>query len=365
MESDEISGAEGTKSGIDSIDHLSNFRKILLDNEALIESLQKNNSEMTNVADSINFNIEEFRAAADLLEENHELRAEIAKFMGWFETISVASSKTTYGEMLIYAYDRVQCSRVIPEINYEEHLLSDIIKFLSSEYNFSCVNFIDIGSNIGTQSTYMLKMNLARKVIAFEPDPNNYKLLRCNFIINDIDDRATAVNSALGDFDGIVEFELSKDNMGDHRVRLQEYGGWVQNEQYRDVIKVEMKCPRTALLQYDLDYSKTLVWLDAQGLEGHILTSFLKDGQYVKYFVCEYWPYGIECASGREKFFQVMEQCETIYDIRNMDAGAALTLDYLRSYYDEAVALEANHKVFSIDLLCIVKDPENITLPDS
>ena len=283
------------------------------------------------------------------------LQAKLSTFANWFQEVTIVASKTTYGQMLIYSYDRVQCKNVIPEVNYEEHTLSEIVAFIECNFDFKCVTFIDIGSNIGTQSVYMLKSNLAERVIAFEPDPNNFKLLRSNFIINDVDSRATAVNCALGDFDGIVNFELSPDNLGDHRVRLRDYDHWRQNEQSRLVIQVPLRTPQTALREFEIDYSTALVWLDAQGLEGHILTSFAKSDQKISYFVCEYWPYGIEIAGGRDLFFSSLELCEAIYNIKDLNPDKRLTMTDLRAYYDKALDSEANNVVNSIDLVCVVR----------
>ena len=60
--------------------------------------------------------------------------------------------------------------------------------------------FLELGANIGTTGIYFLK-NLAPdlNLLAFEPDTENFKLLRINTILNDLEDRATLVNCGLGD----------------------------------------------------------------------------------------------------------------------------------------------------------------------
>ena len=60
--------------------------------------------------------------------------------------------------------------------------------------------FLDLGANIGTTGIYFLKKftpNL--KLLAFEPDAENFKLLRTNLILNDLEDSATVVNCGLGE----------------------------------------------------------------------------------------------------------------------------------------------------------------------
>lgn len=59
--------------------------------------------------------------------------------------------------------------------------------------------FLDLGANIGTTGIYFTKKiapNL--KLIAFEPDPENFKLLRANLIFNDLEEKSTAENLGLG-----------------------------------------------------------------------------------------------------------------------------------------------------------------------
>lgn len=60
--------------------------------------------------------------------------------------------------------------------------------------------FLDLGANIGTTGIYFTKKlapNL--KLLAFEPDAENYKMHRLNLILNDMDDKANVVNCGLGD----------------------------------------------------------------------------------------------------------------------------------------------------------------------
>ena len=60
--------------------------------------------------------------------------------------------------------------------------------------------FLDLGANIGTTGVYFLQKLAPRlKLFAVEPDAENFKLLRVNLIMNDLDNRATLVNCGLGD----------------------------------------------------------------------------------------------------------------------------------------------------------------------
>ncbi len=72
--------------------------------------------------------------------------------------------------------------------------------------------FLDLGANIGTTGIYFLKKiapNL--KLFAVEPDAENFKLLRVNLILNDLDSRATPINCGLGEkFDTLTMYRNLK-----------------------------------------------------------------------------------------------------------------------------------------------------------
>jgi len=67
--------------------------------------------------------------------------------------------------------------------------------------------FFDIGANVGTYTILASKVCGAR-TIAVEPDIENYKMLMDNVRINNIEDRVTAINAAVGSTRGSVKFTL-------------------------------------------------------------------------------------------------------------------------------------------------------------
>ena len=80
---------------------------------------------------------------------------------------------------------------------------------------------IDIGANIGLTVIPIANHNKIIDIYAFEPEYNNYNFLRKNIMANGLDLRIRAYNIALFSEDCQLDLELSEDNMGDHRVRLQ------------------------------------------------------------------------------------------------------------------------------------------------
>ena len=79
--------------------------------------------------------------------------------------------------------------------------------------------FVDVGANIGYFSVLAASVVGAQgAVFAFEPDPNNYRLLRANAQLNGFDGTINAVEVALSNTGGEGRLFLSEDNLGDHQV---------------------------------------------------------------------------------------------------------------------------------------------------
>jgi FkbM family methyltransferase len=79
--------------------------------------------------------------------------------------------------------------------------------------------FVDVGANIGYFSVLAASVVGAQgAVFAFEPDPDNYRLLRANVELNGLGHCVTAVEAALADTEGDGRLFLSADNLGDHQV---------------------------------------------------------------------------------------------------------------------------------------------------
>jgi FkbM family methyltransferase len=79
--------------------------------------------------------------------------------------------------------------------------------------------FVDAGANIGYFSVLAASVvGPQGSVFAFEPDPDNYRLLQANAELNGMADCITAVEAALSDTEGEGRLYLSTDNLGDHQV---------------------------------------------------------------------------------------------------------------------------------------------------
>ena len=150
---------------------------------------------------------------------------------------------------------------------------------------------IDVGANIGLTSIPLAK---ARNVTchAFEPDPTNHRLLVRNIGANGADGLVTAYPLAAMDRDGAFELERSRDNMGDHRIRVSGAAAGAFGEQARQVVKVEARRLDSVLAGKTLA-SPVLLKVDVQGAEARVLRGAAGILGAVDHVFCEYWPYGL------------------------------------------------------------------------
>lgn len=179
--------------------------------------------------------------------------------------------------------------------------------------------FIDVGANIGITTLPALVEFGAAEAIAFEPDAQNFRLLRCNAITNDVDERLHAFRVALSDETSMGLLERAEGNWGDHRIRVRSdlvdgsYG-----ESLRPVVEVPMVRFDELVQELPIDLTRVgLVWMDTQGHEGHILrgaSSLLATDIPV---VTEYWPYGLARAGGLELLHRlVASHYQRVVDVR-------------------------------------------------
>lgn len=169
--------------------------------------------------------------------------------------------------------------------------------------------FLDIGANIGSATCLALTAYGAANAWAFEPAPQNLQLLWQNVITNGLEDRVNIEPYALSDKDGMVGFEFSETNWGDHRVRVHDKSrsspGGVEST--RTAVNVPARSFDGLVAGGDLDLDSVgLAWVDVQGHEAHVLSGATALLDSVIPIVCEYWPYGLDRAGGLDRFNELI-----------------------------------------------------------
>jgi FkbM family methyltransferase len=165
--------------------------------------------------------------------------------------------------------------------------------------------FLDVGANIGTASCLALRAHGAKHAWAFEPAPDNVRLLRLNLLANGLERSTTVHACALSDSDGAVVLEVCAKNSGDNRVRTHSVPSApsLLGEAHWPTVEVPARRLDGFVAAGALDPDAIgLAWIDAQGHEAHVLDgarTLLGAGVPI---VCEFWPYGLRRAGALDHF---------------------------------------------------------------
>jgi FkbM family methyltransferase len=187
---------------------------------------------------------------------------------------------------------------------YDSEKVDRVFKYINNNTTLSIDSLIDIGANIGPISIYAISNKYVTRCISFEPEPNNFKLLKLNVALNGLNDSITTYNYALSNSIGYVDFELDETNYGDHRVRVSIEPG-KSGEQNRKLIKVQT----VALDDFvsEVINKNPLIWMDTQGFEGFVLCGAMTLIEKGTPIVTEFWPYGLKRADSFDKFVEALQ----------------------------------------------------------
>lgn len=255
------------------------------------------------------------------------LRQEIFDLVGRVSpVIAIDSDSTRY---FVSTRDRGLSRTVFGQGSYEQDVMDHTIALVEKRVGRAPLlagrMFVDIGANIGTSTIPALTVFGAAAAVAIEPDAENYKLLRCNLIANDLEDRARTVRAAVSDRRGTGILEQDADSWGDHRVRTRaDASDGLFRESTRSTVSVPLISFDDVARELPIDLDSVgLVWMDVQGHEGHVLagaSSLLARDIPV---VVEYWPYGLRRARGLTLLHDLIgDAYRTVVDIRASMTGS-------------------------------------------
>ena len=132
--------------------------------------------------------------------------------------------------------------------------------------------FIDVGANIGTATIPAILSHGFGSAVAIEPDPENVRVLRANVALNDLEDAVVALPVAASSGVGQAELVVDRERAGKHWIATDRTKLNRKAEALKTVVRVE-----TVTLDYLADGALIepertgLLWMDAEGHEGHIL----------------------------------------------------------------------------------------------
>ncbi len=152
--------------------------------------------------------------------------------------------------------------------------------------------FVDIGANLGYFTTLAARLvGNSGRVIAVEPDPDNFRLLELNVKRNGLTN-VTALNRALGAAPGEATLFRSRWNFGDHRLAD-------DKTSKRETVTVQVDTVDRIVDRENLP-RVDLIKLDVQGFEQQVQKGMLKtlEANPAPVIITEFWPHGLSLAGG-------------------------------------------------------------------
>ena len=237
------------------------------------------------------------------------------------DTLLIANGD--HEKFIISTNDHTIAREVFANREFDLSKLRIAINLLDSNHEKSQI--IDIGANIGTICIPAIKRGLFETAIAFEPDPYNFNLLQANILINNVNNKITTHNIALGEKDNeIAILEKSSTNYGDHRIKVgNKYEHNIEPE--KNLVKVHSESFDGVIGEIDSKHS--LIWMDTQGFEGYILSGASKAIMRSVPLVIEFWPYGMILSQAYPSLKSALSKgCYSkIYDLENPSNSIALS----------------------------------------
>ena len=144
---------------------------------------------------------------------------------------------------------------------------------------------LDIGAHIGYYTLIFAKLvGKDGKVYAFEPEPNNFALLKKNIAINGYEN-VVLINKAVSNKTGKTNLFLAEEHSGDHRIYES------------DVIKgrKSLEIETIKLDDYFQDFEKNIdfIKMDIQGAEPLALEGINNSLKKCNKLITEFWPGGL------------------------------------------------------------------------
>jgi FkbM family methyltransferase len=190
-----------------------------------------------------------------------------------------------------------------------EPLRAALVKWLTA---YGCISarrrtLIDIGANIGTPS-----VQLAREtdldVLAIEPVPSNFELLKRNVAQNGLDSKIRCLQAAVSTHPGTVKMAVPKERAACEVVEEGRQPGFGPLTPEIPVIQVPSLRLETILETHAIAAANiAVVWCDVQGLEREVIESAPGVWRAGVPLYLELWPKGMEAHGGVRAFLETVQ----------------------------------------------------------
>jgi FkbM family methyltransferase len=198
--------------------------------------------------------------------------------------------------------------------------------------------FLDVGANIGTTAIAAMADHGFRRVLAFEPAPDNFRLLRANAVLNDLDDRMFMRAVAVSDAETTAILDVRSANAASHWLVP---GGTERPGRARvPTARLDQLLELTGVGAEDVD----LLWIDVEGHEGQVFAGAASLLAIPVPTVFELSPRHLRRAGGLELVLEHVQRFTHLVDLRHPEAGPlpadriATLLDRYEGYFTDVLA---------------------------
>jgi len=217
-----------------------------------------------------------------------------------------------------------------------------VVEILTGDDAIAGRLFVDVGANIGTTTVHALVAQRFGSAVSCEPEEENYRLLRANVALNDLEEQVRTLPVAVSSRAGSSELVVLKGRRGASWIavdrgkiqeaeavrarRIAEDPGALTDPHARApgelaemaVVEVELVTLDHLVKTGVIDADRVgMVWIDAEGHEGHILGGASALADRGTPIVFEFHPKGLEERGDREKVHSLAEECYTHFvDVR-------------------------------------------------
>lgn len=163
---------------------------------------------------------------------------------------------------------------------------------------------VDIGANIGSIGIHAVANKLFKSAIAFEPERENFHILKANVALNNLENKFSIFNVALSENPKKnLYMELSKENYGDHRIHVSNKNGLFK-EASREIVLIKNDTLNNYFQKWRSD--SVLIFIDTQGYEGYVLAGGSECIDNKIPIVLEFSPYLYKRCNSRDKLIKIL-----------------------------------------------------------
>ena len=170
-----------------------------------------------------------------------------------------------------------------------------VLEQLGLPFDMQGTAFVDVGANIGTTTITALVHHGFGTALCLEPEQTNVRVLRANLALNGLERHARVLPVAASDTSGKSELFVSTRNSGAHALHMPDEAERLEQDWHPvgvETLSLDFLVARGLLDPADVG----LLWMDAQGHEGHILRGAERLGEAGVPVVFEYYPGMLERA---------------------------------------------------------------------